>query len=310
MLPKSVAFAALAAVAAVAAVAALAWLWTPDRDLATLEATYLASPADMVEVAGTRLHVRDGGPRDAPAIVLIHGLGASLHTWERLAAGLSERYRVIRFDLPGSGLSPPDVTGDYTDTRSRALLAALMDRLGIAHATIVGHSIGGRIAWSFAAHRPDRVERLVLLAPDGFESPGFEYGIAPKVPALMGLMRYLLPRPALRANLAPAFADPGRLDDALLTRYHDLMLAPGARDAMLRRMSQTVLTDPVPWLQRIRAPTLLLWGEQDAMIPVANAADYTAAIGTVTLVRLPGVGHLPQEEAPERSLQALRAFLD
>jgi len=302
-------FVALVAVVAVTATAALAWLWTPDRDRAALEATYLASPSDMTEVAGTRLHVRDGGPRGAPAIVLIHGLGASLHTWEPWAAGLSDRFRVIRFDLPGSGLSPPDATGDYTDARSLALLAALMERLGVARATIVGHSVGGRIAWSFAAQRPDRVERLVLLAPDGFESPGFEYGVAPRVPALMALMRYVLPRPALRANLAPAFADPGRLDDALVTRYHDLMLAPGARGAMLQRMSQTVLTDPVPWLRRIRAPTLLLWGEQDAMIPVANAADYTAAIRAVTLVRLPGVGHLPQEEAPERSLQALRAFL-
>ena len=88
-------------------------------------------------------------------------------------------------------------------------------------------------------------------------------------------------------------------------------LARGLFDeAMLERMAQTVLTDPVPWLRRISAPTLLLWGEQDAMIPVAHADDYTAAIRAVTLVRLPDVGHLPQEEAPERSLRALRAFLE
>jgi pimeloyl-ACP methyl ester carboxylesterase len=134
-------------------------LWTPDIDRATLEHQYLQSPADMVEVAGTRLHVRDSGPRDAPAVVLLHGFGASLHTWEAWVPGLAEHHRVIRFDLPGSGLSAPDPTGDYTDERSLEVLRELLDRLGLARASLVGHSMGGRIAWRFAARFADRVER-------------------------------------------------------------------------------------------------------------------------------------------------------
>jgi pimeloyl-ACP methyl ester carboxylesterase len=286
------------------------WLWTPDRDRATLDARYLAAPGDLIEVAGLTLHVRDSGPRDAPPIILLHGFGASLHTWEPWAHLLSDRYRVIRFDLPGSGLSPPDPTGDYSDERSMQLLAALMDRLGVAHATLVGNSMGGRIAWSFAAHRPERVERLVLISPDGFASPGFEYLKKTQVPASVRLMRYILPKPLLRLSLAPAYADPHVLTDELTDRYYDLMLAPGARAAMIERMQQVVLSDPRPWLARISAPTLLLWGEQDRMIPFSNAADYVKAIPNVTLVALPGVGHLPQEEAPERSAAALRAFLE
>lgn len=286
------------------------WLWTPDRDRATLESRYLAAPGDLIEVAGLTLHVRDSGPKDAPPIILLHGFGASLHTWEPWARLLSDRYRVIRFDFPGAGLSPADPTGDYSDQRSMQLLAALMDRMGVARATLVGNSMGGRIAWSFAARRPERVDRLVLISPDGFASPGFEYLKKTQVPASVKLMRYILPKPLLRMSLAPAYADPHVLTDELTDRYYELMLAPGARAAMIERMQQVVLSDPRPWLARISAPTLLLWGEQDRMIPFSNAADYLKGIPNVTLVALPGVGHLPQEEIPERSAAALRAFLE
>lgn len=285
------------------------WLWTPDRDLAELDAAYLQAPGDRIEVAGTRLHVRDSGPKDAPAVILIHGFGGSLHTWEPWAQVLAADHRVIRFDLPGSGLSAPDPTGDYTDARSLQLLIALMDRLGIARASVIGHSIGGRIAWTFAARHPERVDRLVLVAPDGFASPGFTYGQAPEVPVSVQLMRYVLPKPLLRMSLEPAYGDPAFLSRELTTRYHDLMLAPGSRDALIARMQQTTLVDPLPLLRGIGAPTLLLWGEADAMIPVANAADYLKAIPNAKLVTLPGVGHLPHEEAAQRSISSVRTFL-
>lgn len=285
------------------------WLWTPDRDLRSLEARYLASPGDLVELGGLRLHLRDSGPKEAPAVIMVHGFGGSLHSWEPWAQALSDHHRVIRFDLPGCGLTAPDPTGNYTDARSMQLLLALMDRLGIARASLVGHSIGGRIAWTFAATHPERVDKLVLVAPDGFASPGFEYGRAPEVPLSAELMRYVLPKPLLRMSLEPAYGHPAFLSDELTTRYHDLMLAPGSREALLARMRQTTLVDPVPLLHRIQAPTLLVWGEADAMIPVANAADYLKTMPHATLVSLPGVGHLPQEEAAEQSIAAVRDFL-
>jgi pimeloyl-ACP methyl ester carboxylesterase len=285
------------------------WLWTPDKPRCELETHYLAAPGDMLQVGAWRLHVRDSGPKDAPAVLMLHGLGASLHTWDAWAQALSATHRVIRLDLPGSGLSEPDPANDYTDARSIALVLALMDQLGVARASIVGHSIGGRIAWTLAARHPERTERLVLVAPDGFASPGFEYGKAAEVPAVLGAMRYVMPKAVLRMNLAPTYADPSFLTDELTTRYHDLMLAPGARDAMFKRLEQTVLTDPVPLLTTITAPTLLVWGEADAMIPVANAQDYLGAVKGSRLTTFSGVGHLPQEEAAAASLQAVADFL-
>lgn len=288
------------------------WLWTPDRDLHSLESRYLASPGDLVELVeldGLRLHLRDTGPKEAPAVIMVHGFGGSLHSWEPWAQALSGQHRVIRFDLPGCGLTASDPTGNYTDARSMQLLLTLMDRLGIARASFVGHSIGGRIAWTFAATHPERVDKLVLVAPDGFASPGFEYGRAPEVPLSAELMRYVLPKPLLRMSLEPAYGQAAFLSDELTTRYHDLMLAPGNREALLARMRQTTLVDPVPLLRRIQAPTLLVWGEADAMIPVANAADYLKTMPHAKLVSLPGVGHLPQEEAAEKSIAAVQDFL-
>lgn len=288
-------------------------LWTPDRTAADLSARYLDAPGDLIDVSvagsAVRLHVRDDGPADAPALLFLHGFGASLHTWEPWAVALAGPYRVVRLDLPGSGLSPPDPSADYTDARSLALIEATLDHLGIARASVLGNSMGGRLAWSFAAARPARVDKLVLLAPDGFASAGFAYDQAPEVPVWLHAMRVTLPRFVLRMGLAPAYVDPAVLTDALLTRYHDLLLAPGARHAMLMRLEQVVLTDPVPRLKSIQAPTLLLWGEQDAMIPVDNANDYLAALPNGRLVRLPGMGHLPHEEDPVRSLQPVREFL-
>lgn len=285
------------------------WLWTPDKSRAVLEAKYLNAAADLIDVAGVKLHVRVSGSKSAPAIILIHGFGASLHTWEPWAQVLAAHHRVIRFDLPGAGLSSPDPTGDYTDARSMQVLIALMNTLGVTKASVIGNSIGGRIAWTFAATHPERVDKLVLVAPDGFASPGFAYGTPPEVSGTMKLMRYVLPKFMLKMSLQPAYADPKFLTDALTNRYFDLMLGEGSRDALLARMAQTTLVDPVPLLKRIQAPTLLVWGEQDGMIPFANSAEYLKTIPNVKLVSLNGVGHLPHEEAPERSIVPVNEFL-
>ncbi len=285
------------------------WAWTPDRTRAELDRKYSNSSTRYVEVDGTELRVRDTGPKDAPALVLLHGFGSSLETWEPWARALSANYRVVRLDLPGAGLSEPDPSGNYSDGRSVALIKDLMDRLGIESATLIGNSMGGRIAWRFAAAFPARTRKLVLISPDGFASPGFQYGKPPRVPVLLNLMKYFLPRALLAKNLAAAYADPARLGASVIDRYHDLMLAPGSRGAMLDRMRQSVLEDPVPILAHIRTPTLLLWGEKDRLIPYRNASDYLYAMPNVTLVSFADLGHVPQEEGPAESLQAVEKFL-
>lgn len=285
------------------------WAYTPDLARSDLEARYLGPSTTYRQIEGTSLRVRDTGASNAPVVLLIHGFGSSLDTWEAWARSLEEKHRVLRFDLPGSGLSEPDPTGDYTDTRSLALIKGLLDNLEVNRVVLIGHSLGGRLAWKFAAAYPDRVDRLVLIAPDGFASPGFGYGRAPQVPAVLKLMKYFLPKAVFRSNLEAAYADPARLGDDVVSRYYDLLRAPGNRGAMLARMQQTVLEDPTPSLRRIHAPTLLLWGQADHMIPVGNAADYRRLLSDVRLVTFPSLGHVPHEESPTDSIVPLIDFL-
>ncbi|MDP9095289.1 MAG: alpha/beta fold hydrolase [Pseudomonadota bacterium] len=288
--------------------AALAWLYTPDKRRAGLEAVYATAPSIFLDLAGVRLHVRDTGPRGAPAVVMLHGFGSSLQTWDAWAADMERDHRVIRYDLPGFGLTGQD-TGGYTDERGIAVLLALLDRLGVQRASVIGNSMGGRIAWRFAAAHPERMDRLVLISPDGFAGPDRAYGTTEAVPLAMRTLPYVLPSFMLRPMLEAAYVKSGTLTDAVYDRYRDMMLAPGVRRAIVDRMAQQSLLDPVPLLRSIEAPTLLLWGEGDRMIPFGNSADYLAALPHGELTGLPGVGHVPQEEAPE-TVRIVRAFLD
>lgn len=285
------------------------WLWTPDRSRVELEAKYRASQDDIRTVDGINLHFRDTGRRDLPALILLHGFGSSLHTWEPWAKMLEADNRVIRLDIPGFGLTGPDPQGDYSTPRVVRLVLALLDDLKIPKATVIGHSMGGKIAWNFAVSHPDRLEKLVLISPDGFAAPGSAYNQKPEVASTLRLMRYALPKALLRPNLEVAYSDTSRLTDQLVTRYHDLMLAPGQRAAMISVLEQAVLTDPVPQLARITAPVLLLWGDKDRMIPFGHAQDYLKALPKARLAAIPGLGHVPHEEAPDISITPLKAFL-
>lgn len=280
----------------------------PDKSRAELEPLY---PGEYRLVDGVRLRLRDTGPAHAPAIVMLHGFASSLETWEPWAQLLSARFRVVRFDLPGFGLSGLDPTGDYSDAREVSILAELMRILGVERATLVGSSMGGRIAWSFAARHPDRVSRMVLVSPDGFANPGFPHDRAPAASAVLRALTPYFAPPAslLRLALAAAYGRPEALSQATLKRYRDLLLAPGVRRAITSRMEQMSLRDPAPVLARIEAPTLLIWGEKDSVIPIGAAKAFLHDLVRATLVRLPGLGHVPFEEDPLASFAPLQKFL-
>lgn len=286
------------------------WAWTPDRPRAELEAKYLRGPQDYLTVEGLRLHVRDDGPKAAPAIVLIHGFGATLHTWEPWAADLSRDFRVVRFDLPGHGFSDPAPDGNYRVVPTVRLLTALMDALGIRQATLVGNSLGGEIAWRTAVEAPERVDRLVLIAPSGFLSPGQEYGEPLKLPGWFSIVEHVLPRTLIAQSLKSYYGEPSRLTAETIDRYWDMLRVPGVRTALVGRMGQFIVEDPHPLLPRIRVPTLLMWGERDIVIPHSGAPAFVGLIPDVRQISYADVGHMPMEEVPERSLRDLRAFLN
>jgi len=286
------------------------YLWTPDKSKSELEKIYSSPKNAYVNALGVNIHYQDTGPSKNPIpILFLHGFGASLQTWDTWSQSLSNEYRVISVDLPGFGLTGEDPSGIYTDERSVEVLEAFLKALQISKVVLVGNSMGGKFAWQFTAHYPNQVAKLVLISPDGYASPGIEYGKKTEIPAIAQLYRYFFSKTFLAMNLEPAYANPKTLNDNLVNRYYDLMLAPGVRGAILARMQQTVLKDPVPSLANIQVPTLLIWGEKDAFIPISNSNDYLKVMPNVKRVSLPNIGHLPQEEQPTIGLAALKEFL-
>jgi pimeloyl-ACP methyl ester carboxylesterase len=170
--------------------------------------------------------------------------------------------------------------------------------------------MGGKMAWGLAAAKPDRVKALVLMAPDGF-AQAKDIGTKPyAMPSIMGVIKFSLPKILVRKSIEPAFYDASALSDRLVDRYYDMLRAPGVRAAILERANQTIYTDPVPRLKQITAPTLLVWGEQDQMIPSSNAQSYAEVLANSKTVLLPKLGHLAQEEQPEIALGHVVEFLN
>jgi len=285
-------------------------LWAPDIGLNELQKRYGSTPENVVSIDNLRIHYKDTGPKDAPVLLLLHGFGSSLQTWDVWAEKLDKKYRVIRLDLPGFGLTGPSPSDDYSELNDLNTLTRFVDSLGITDLSVVGHSMGGKIAWTFAAAHAERVKALVLMAPDGFPQPE-AIGTKPyAMPAIMGVMKFSLPKYFVRKSIEPAFVDVNELDDQLVNRYHDMLRAPGVRAAILARANQTIYTDPVPRLKQIKAPTLLIWGEEDKMIPSSNATSYAGVLENSETVLIPKLGHLLHEEHAEIGLAKVTEFLD
>ncbi len=285
-------------------------LWAPDLTLSELKHRYGSDSLQAVQVDGLTIHYKDTGPKDAPVVLLLHGFGSSLQTWDVWAAQLETQYRVIRLDLPGFGLTGPSPLHDYSEASDVATLTHFVDKLGVSGFSVIGHSMGGKMAWGLAAAEPDRVKALVLMAPDGFPEAK-DIGSKPyAMPSIMGVIKFSLPKFLVRKSIEPAFFDANALSDSLVDRYYDMLRAPGVRAAILERSNQTIYTDPVPRLKKITAPTLLVWGEQDQMIPSSNAQSYAQVLSTSKTVLLPKLGHLVQEEQPQIALAHVVVFLN
>ena len=286
------------------------WLaWTPDLPREQLLQSYAKAGTAELVVGVQPYFIQDTGPREAPTIVLLHGFGASMQTWDPWASELEKQWRVVRIDVPAFGLTGPAVNQDYSDEADVVRLLALFDQLDLQQAIVGGHSMGGRIAWNFAAAHPERVSHLVLVSPDGFPDPSSTSEQTYKVSPWLGLMKYSLPAWALKMGVVPAYGDEKLLTADALHRYQDMMRAPGVRTALIERMRQTRNSDPVPRLQSLKMPVLLVWGDKDAFIPISNAQDYLKAIPHAVLATIPQAGHVVHEEAPIPSVEAVKEFL-
>jgi pimeloyl-ACP methyl ester carboxylesterase len=294
---------------AVLAGAGWALLYRPDLPPAALERDYADGASRFIEAGSVRFHYRDEG--EGEPIVLLHGLTANLFVWDAWAQRLSEHLRVIRLDLPGHGLTGPDPEERYGWPQVADLVVRLLDQLDVARATLVGNSFGGAIAWQIAARHPERVSRLVLIAPVGYTAAG-------QLPWLLRLLAHpvsgpllarLTPRSAFLQRVQGTYADPARVDPDEAERQYRLLKRAGNRDALRAILRGGKALETETLLARIQVPTLILWGGADPVLPPSNAQRFARDIAKVEVVVIPSAGHAPMLEQPEPSVAALLDFL-
>lgn len=315
-----VAAGAVALVALIVLVVPLVVPIPPPRD--TVEPARLAGPDSRFKRVGdVDIHYVEAGSAEAPLpIVLLHGFGASTFSWRQQLTLLGDRGRTVAFDRPAFGLTsrpmPEEWTGDspYSLQANADQTVALMDELGIDKALLIGHSAGASVAVLVAAQHPDRVAGLVLEAPAVYsqhETPSVVRGLlhTPQARRLGPLLVRRIAGPGSDDFIRSAFYDSTVVTAGVLAGYR-LPLKASDWDRALWEFSIAPQTDVAAVLNGVKAPTLVIAGTQDAIVPLPDSRRVASALPSARLVEFEKTGHIPHEERPAQFANEVFRFLD
>ncbi|MBT8472131.1 MAG: alpha/beta hydrolase [Marinicaulis sp.] len=306
---KKILFAILALmVLGLAAAGNYYWKAAKGISAARLEAQYVTPDDRFINVAGARVRIREEGDPSAPPVLLVHGFTHSLETWNGWALRLKDEYRVIRYDLLGHGLTGPDPTERYSPNERAAFLGEILNALELETTAIAGNSLGGLAAWRFASNNPDRVKTLILISPGAYSLNGVSDEPA-DIPAAMKTYLLTAPEAGVRASAELIYGDDSKITEDRLAAMRDMIRREGNGEALIKSLEEFTLPDPSAALSRIAAPTLILWGEDDILIPIEQGRKIESAIPKARLISYLGVGHAAQEEAPAQTVADAIAFL-
>ncbi|WP_351088588.1 alpha/beta hydrolase [Shewanella sp. S1-49-MNA-CIBAN-0167] len=285
----------------------------PDKSVAELSQRWAQPPSQLVNIAGMNIHLRDEGSKsDLEPIVLIHGTSASLHTWDGWVDALKGQRRVIRFDLPGFGLTGPDPDNNYSIEHYADVVAAVLDELKIQKCVLAGNSLGGYVSWATAVRYPQRVSKLVLVDSSGYP---FEPDSVPLAftlsqnPLTSVLLKNVLPKSLIARSVKNVYGNPDLVSDELVDRYYELSLRQGNRDALTARFKQTLPGLLMDKINTIDVPTLIIWGAKDKLIPPKYGTQFNHDIANSELVVFDELGHVPHEEDPQSTVLIVKQFL-
>lgn len=263
----------------------------PEIPRAVMEAKYATPPSKFLVLAdGSRIHYRERGPRNAPALILLHGFMGTLFVWEPWSQALSDRFRVISLDLPGHGLTGGVPADDYSQAAMTDCVKAVADKLGLAKFAIAGNSMGGAVAARFAEQYPERVTHLILIDAAG---------------------AWIDKRPRLHPTYFAAHTPvlDRWMTHAVTARLPELGQMEGTRRAMRAHLG--LPDDTFVWdhVSAIKAPTLILWGGNDRVIPMVVARAWHKAIPGSKLIIYSGAAHVSMADAPLQSARDVGDFL-
>ena len=267
-----------------------------------------AFTARYVTVDGSRIRYVEGGA--GPAVVFIHGFGASLYTWRRtLPAVAAAGFRAIAFDNRGFGFSDKPAHG-YANADYTRLVLGFLDSLHVSEAVLVGHSMGAAIAAAVALAAPQRVRGLVLMDAAGF---GTRWPFALRVarwPLLGAVATSLRGRSSTARILRSTYADPANVTEADVDQYYAPVPDPDYGRALRGVLREFRFDDLAGRLGAVPSPTLVVWGSADRWIPPAVGRRMVGELPRAAFVMVPGAGHAAPEEASRVVNRSLIAFLE
>lgn len=287
-----------------------------------------APPAEFITLDGLKTHFVQKG-KTGPAVVLVHGFGASTYSWRATIAELSQRYRVYALDMKGFGLTAKPRDGRYNAEEYTRHLLNFLDAFRLEKPILIGHSMGGAIATRLALRHPERVRGLVLEAPvpvtmprarDVIKNGGVDVATAadtaralnPAVAKVMlpALLRSAITRQTVETGLKAAFHDPALVTPEMVEEYYRPITIEGAAEALAAMMSAQLPPDkPLPPLDSLKIPVLLTWGEHDKMLPRTAFEAYARSIAGIKTTVFARSGHVPHEEEPGAFNRRLQEFL-
>ena len=253
------------------------------------------------QVGKVRVRYVDSGSGEP--VLLMHGLGGSIESWANNVDELAKSMRVIAIDLPGFGLSDKPKM-NYTIKFYRGFAVQLLEQLRLGQASVVGSSLGGHVAAEVAISRPSLVKKLVLISPAGALPRSFRGS-----PALWKYVRVLHARSVGQVKQALSAVDGKPVDDSYAQLVYQKISMPGAKEAFLSALAGSANAPRLnSRLNRIKAPTLLLWGKEDYMIPVKFVEPFVE-MKNCRIVMLENCGHRPHFERPELFNRIVSDFL-
>jgi len=287
------------------------WGGLVSMEMDDLKDRYTNEHSKFINVNGYNIHYQDRGQGDT--VILMHGIFSALQTWDDWTEELSKTHRVIALDMPGFGLTGgPEELDDFNEEHALDAFEGFVNKLDLDTVSLAGNSLGGYIAARYAARHPGRVDKLILLDPFGYpQDTPWILSVGTFAPvAFVG--QYIQPAWAVTLNLAWVYGDSDRIDDEDYFRYVHMNMRPGAKPLYIKTLKMIEARaenfDPPPF-KRITAETLLMWGEDDAWVPLALSDKWMADIPQAKLVVYPTVGHIPMEELPEETVKDAALFL-
>jgi pimeloyl-ACP methyl ester carboxylesterase len=266
----------------------------------------------FVAVNGVNFHYTEY-PAPGQDVFLLHGFASSTYTWEKVAPILQAHgYHVWALDMKGFGWSDKPEDADYSPQKLMADVNTWMDKMGLRKVVFVGNSLGGAIAWNMALAHPDRVKKLVLIDAAGFMQ---EMPVPVRLAGLPGasaVAGFFFGRWVIEDIFKQVYFDPSAITAEQIDAYYDRLRTENALGALtsVGRAVSTLTSEKYGLrIPEIQVDTLIIWGRDDAWIPLDDGFKFKEALSNATLEVIPFCGHVPQEEKPEETARLILEFL-